>query len=66
MVKTQPVIFATVELPLTSNFARGEDERYPVHSTDSGAIIGELRMTVLFHEVAVQPKKKYAISGVGA
>lgn len=62
-VRGQPVLFATVELPLSSSFARPRDDRYQVRSID-GVIIGELRMSVLFNEVAIQPRKDYGMESV--
>ncbi|WVQ82112.1 hypothetical protein IAT38_004240 [Cryptococcus sp. DSM 104549] len=55
--KSQPV--ATVALPLVPSFSKVRDERYPVRSLVVDSTIGELRMSVAYHEVPVLPRAEH-------
>jgi hypothetical protein len=50
-VKGNAVQVAEVALPLVSDIINPKDERYPVKSIVDGAVVGELRLSVAFHEI---------------
>ncbi|KAL7422550.1 hypothetical protein Q5752_003198 [Cryptotrichosporon argae] len=50
--------FGIVRLPLVPSFAMTDDERFPIRALD-GAVIGELRLSVAFDQVAVLPRDAY-------
>ncbi|WVN86354.1 uncharacterized protein L203_101517 [Cryptococcus depauperatus CBS 7841] len=50
---------ATVPLSLVSDFSATKDERYPVLSLATGAMIGELRMVVSYQEIPILPRPEY-------
>jgi hypothetical protein len=59
------VLFATAELPMISTFSRAREDRYPIRSVETGTVMGDLRMSILYNQVAIRPNGYHGINAVG-
>ena len=66
MIRHRPTRFGTVSIPLMSSFNVPKDERYVIFDNETGGAIGEVRVTVVYQEVAVQPQDTYTIEPVSS
>jgi hypothetical protein len=62
--KGKALLIAEIALPLVSDIANPKDERYPVKSVVDGAVVGELRLSVAFHEIKRLPFDRYMVRQV--
>jgi hypothetical protein len=62
--KGKALLIAEIALPLVSDIANPKDERYPVKSVVDGAVVGELRLSVAFHEIKRLAFDRYMVRQV--